>query len=92
MRRGNGKFAFKIFLLTVCVFFIYLFTSLIFYTYIPYVDLLLLIGFIWAFVEARDAEDSIYRWITLGGTILILVIYVAVMHDAWKYGVVFILH
>ncbi|WP_369903640.1 hypothetical protein [Bacillus manliponensis] len=91
MRKVNdGKFAFKIFLLTVCAFFIYLFISLIFNMYVPYVDLLLFVGFMWAFVEAREADDSKYRWITLGGTVLILVIYVAVMHDAWKYGFAFL--
>lgn len=92
MRKGNGKFAFKIFLLTVCAFFIYLFTSLILYMYIPYMDLLLFIGFMWAFVEAREAEDSIYRWITIVGAMLILIIYVVVMHDVWKYSIVFIPH
>lgn len=92
MRRvNNGRFAFKIFLLTVCAFFIYLFTLLIFDTYVPYVDLLLFVGFMWAFIEAREAEDSIYRWITLGGTVLILVVYIAIMHDAWKYGFVFMM-
>ncbi|WP_020062489.1 hypothetical protein [Bacillus sp. 123MFChir2] len=84
MEKEDGKFAFKIFLITLCLFAIYLFISFIFSMYIPYIDLLLLVGFVWAFVEARECEDSIYRWVTLGGTAFILIVYVAMMHDAWK--------
>ncbi|HDX9578568.1 hypothetical protein M3215_20410 [Bacillus cytotoxicus] len=84
MDKEDGKYAFKIFLITLCLFTIYLFISFIFSMYIPYVDLLLLVGFVWAFVEARGCEDNVYRWITLGGTAFILIVYVAVMHDAWK--------
>lgn len=54
--------------------------------YIPYIDLLILIGFIWAFVEAREGEDGVYRWVTLCGTVLIVMLYITLMHDAWKYG------
>ncbi|MDM5153532.1 hypothetical protein QUF88_06685 [Bacillus sp. DX1.1] len=86
MKKGNSKFAFKIFLLTCCLFIIYLYISLVFSLYIPYIDLLLLVGFIWSFVEAREGEDGVYRWITLCGTVFILIVYMAVMHDAWKYG------
>ncbi|MGG2016637.1 hypothetical protein [Bacillus sp. S10(2024)] len=84
MEKEDSKFAFKIFLITLCLFVIYLYISFIFSMYIPYVDLLLLVGFVWAFVEARECEDSIYRWITVGGSAFILIVYIAMMHDAWK--------
>ncbi|MDC2867652.1 hypothetical protein [Bacillus sp. BP-3] len=84
MEKEDSKFAFKIFLITLCLFVIYLYISFIFSMYIPYVDLLLLVGFVWAFVEARECEDSIYHWITVGGSAFILIVYIAMMHDAWK--------
>ena len=86
MTKEDGKFAFKIFLITLCLFVIYLFISFIFSMYIPYIDVLLLVGFVWAFVEARVCEDNIYRWVTLGGTAFILIVYIAMMHDVWKQG------
>ncbi|MEN1937105.1 hypothetical protein AAIE21_16265 [Paenibacillus sp. 102] len=88
MRKGNSQFAFKIFLLTNCLFIIYLYVSFMFSLYIPYIDLLLFVGFIWSFVEARDGEDGMYRRITLFGTVFILIVYMTIMHDAWKYGFV----
>jgi hypothetical protein len=88
MQKKDDKFAFKIFLITLFLFVIYLFISFIFSMYIPYIDLLLSVGFIWAFVEARECEDSIYRWVTLCGTVLILIVYIAMMHDVWKQGVI----
>ncbi|MEI4804413.1 hypothetical protein ACIGHG_24600 [Bacillus sp. NPDC077411] len=90
MEKEDGKFAFKIFLIALCLFVIYLFISFIFSMYIPYIDLLLLVGFVWAFVEARECEDSIYRRITLGGTAFILIVYIAMMHDVWKQGFIWI--
>ncbi|MGG0186939.1 hypothetical protein [Bacillus rhizoplanae] len=86
MQNGDSTFAFKLFLITLCLFVIYLFVSFIFSMYIPYVDLLLLVGFVWAFVEARESEDSIYRWITLCGTVFIVIVYITMMHAAWKKG------
>ncbi|KEK24227.1 hypothetical protein [Bacillus gaemokensis] len=90
MNKGNSEFAFKIFLITSGLFIIYLYVSFLFFLYIPYIDLLLLIGFIWSFVEAREGENGIYRQITLWGTVLILIVYMITMHDAWKYGVIMI--
>ncbi|WP_410984756.1 hypothetical protein [Bacillus cereus] len=90
MRKGNSQFAFKIFLLTNCLFIIYLYVSFMFDFYITFIDLILLVGFIWSFVEAREGEDGIYRWVTLFGSVFILILYMTLMHDAWKYGIVMI--
>ncbi|MGF9964346.1 hypothetical protein [Bacillus rhizoplanae] len=90
MQNGDSKFAFKIFLITLCLFVIYLYVSFIFSIYIPYIDLLLLMGFVWAFVEARECEDSLYRWITLFGTVFIVIVYISMMHATWKQGVILI--
>lgn len=86
MGKGNSQFAFKIFLLTNCLFIIYLYVSFMFDFYITFIDLVLLIGFIWSFVEARDGEPGIYRRITMFGSVFILIVYMILMHDTWKYG------
>ncbi|MGG2093647.1 hypothetical protein AB1283_13215 [Bacillus sp. S13(2024)] len=88
MQNGDSKFAFAIFLITLCLFVIYLFVSFIFSMYIPYIDLLLLVGFVWAFVEARECGNDIYRWVTLFGTVFIVIVYISMMHASWKQGVI----
>ncbi|MEH7456394.1 hypothetical protein CON65_20740 [Bacillus pseudomycoides] len=86
MRKGNSEFAFKLFLITSGLFIVYLYVSFLFFLYIPYIDLILLIGFIWSFIKAREGEEGIYRQITLWGTVFILIVYMLIMHDTWKYG------
>ncbi|WP_459500347.1 hypothetical protein [Bacillus sp. C1] len=88
MRKGNSQFAFKIFLLTNCLFIIYLYVLYMFDFYITFIDLVLLVGYIWSFVEAREGEDGIYRKVTLFGSVFIVIVYMILMHDAWKYGIV----
>ncbi|MFJ8527644.1 hypothetical protein [Bacillus sp. NPDC094106] len=90
MRKGNSEFAFKLFLITSGLFIVYLYVSFLFFLYIPYIDLILLIGFIWSFIQAREGEEGIYRQITLWGTVCILIVYMLIMHDTWKYGFIMI--
>lgn len=71
----KSEFAFKVFLVTTCLFIVYLYAFLVFSFYVPYVDLILFFGFIWAFVKAREGEKSIYRRITLCGTAVLVILY-----------------
>ena len=52
----KSEFAFKVFLVTTCLFIVYLYAFLVFSFYVPYVDLILFFGFIWAFVKAREGR------------------------------------
>ncbi|AWC31627.1 hypothetical protein ACRS6Y_14100 [Bacillus cytotoxicus] len=90
MKKGNSEFAFKIFLITTGLFVVYLYVLLFFFLYVPYIDFILMIGFIWVFIEARDGEEGKYREITLWGTVVIVILYMVLMHDAWKYGIIMI--
>ncbi|MBJ7987294.1 MULTISPECIES: hypothetical protein [Bacillus] len=80
----KSEFAFKIFLITTCLFIVYVYALLVFSFYVPYVDLILFVGFIWAFVKAREGEKSVYRRITLCGTVLLVILYFFMMHDFWR--------
>ncbi|ANN30997.1 hypothetical protein A9498_04680 [Bacillus thuringiensis serovar coreanensis] len=80
----KSEFAFKVFLVTTCLFIVYLYAFLVFSFYVPYVDLILFFGFIWPFVKAREGEKSIYRRITLCGTAVLVILYFFIMHDFWR--------
>ena len=79
----KSEFAFKVFLVTTCLFIVYLYAFLVFSFYVPYVDLILFFGFIWAFVKAREGEEYISAHYPMrDGRSRYFVLFI--MHDFWR--------
>ena len=69
----KSEFAFKVFLVTTCLFIVYLYAFLVFSFYVPYVDLILFFGFIWAFVRGKEKEYISAHY--LCGTAVLVILY-----------------